>query len=253
MIDSVQPDGWDDALRHAFAILLGRPLEEFPDATYAAYYDCNDLAIELFEESFDLGPLASGEIVRPPFPTIPQLGELLKGWDLIAPHWSIDLGQSIFEATEINSGAERGVPELDSPILGRDLGRVLIERSLSPEDLHETFPDIQFRAHTDGSLFDAMRFVTGTHRGPELLLKPRYDEDWGFDPVWQEKLAAIGHQGLRDALRNLCRTENMARADGAYYLGAKEPHFGEPRHVVAAWRFGEAQAWSAVIQLHDSR
>jgi hypothetical protein len=248
MTDSVRPDGWDDALRCAFAILLGRPLEDFPVAVYAAYYDCGDLALELFQQGFDLGPLTRSEIVRGPFPTIPQLGELLKGWSRIVPYWSIDLGQSIFEATEINSGAERGVPELDAPILGRDLGRVLTERGLSPEDLHETFPDIQFRAHTDGSLFDAMRFVTGTHRGPDHLLKPRY-EDWGFDPGWEQKLAAIGHPALRDAMRNLCRTENMARADGAYYLGAKDPHFGEPRQVAAAWQFGEAQAWAAVVQL----
>jgi hypothetical protein len=247
MTDSVQLNDWDDALRHAFAILLGRPLEEFPDATYAAYYDCADLAFDFFKRGFDLGPLARGEIVRPPFPTIPQLGELLRGWDLITPHWSIDLGQSIFEATEINGGADRGVPELDAPMLGRDLGRILTERGLRPEDFSKTFPDIQFRAHTDGSLFDAMRFVTGTHRGPDHLLKARYN-DWGFDASWEQKLAAIGHEGLRDALRNLCRTENAARADGAYFLGA-DLHFSKPRQVVAAWRFGEAQAWSWVVQL----
>jgi hypothetical protein len=146
MTDSAQSDSWDDALRQAFTILLGRPLEEFPDAAYAAYYDCGDLAIELFQEGFDPGPLARGEIVYLPFPTIPQLGELLKGWDLITPHWSIDLARSIFTFNEVDAG--RGIPELDSPILGRDLGRILTEHGLTPKDLSETFPDIQLRAPT---------------------------------------------------------------------------------------------------------
>jgi hypothetical protein len=247
MTDSAQSDSWDDALRQAFTILLGRPLEEFPDAAYAAYYDCGDLAIELFQEGFDPGPLARGEIVYLPFPTIPQLGELLKGWDLITPHWSIDLARSIFTFNEVDAG--RGIPELDSPILGRDLGRILTEHGLTPKDLSETFPDIQLRAHTNGSLFDAMRFVTGTHRGPDHLLLSRSDMDWGYDPAWQEKLAAIDHPLLRGALHNLCRNEHTARCEGAYYLGAKDPHFGEPRQVVAAWQFGEGQAWSAVVQL----
>jgi hypothetical protein len=244
-----QPDRWDEALRKAFAILLGRPLEEFPDATYAAYCDCPELAIQLFKEGFDLEPLARGEVVHPPFPTMPQLGTLLKGWDLIAPHWSIDLGRSIFQATEINSGADHGIPELESPILGSDLGPILTERGLTPEDVFKTYPDIQFRTYTDGSLFDAMRFVTGTHHGPDNLIRSHPDRVWGFDPAWEEKLAAVCDLGLRDALCNLCRTQFGARGDGAYYLGPEDPHFTQSRQMVAAWQFGEAQAWSMVVQL----
>jgi hypothetical protein len=249
MTNSAQPDDWEDTLRHAFAILLGRPLEDYPDATYATYYDCFDLPQHLFEEGFDVGPLARGEIVRPPFPTIPQLGKQLVGWDLITPHWSIDLGQSIFQANRERSGAAYGVPELDSPILGHDLGRILSERGLTPKDVCETLLDIQFRAHTDGSLFDAMRFVTGTHRGPDHLLLPRPDMDWGYEPAWEEKLAAIDHTLLRDALRNLCRDEDTARSEGAYYFGAENRWLDQPRQVVAAWQFGESQAWSMVVQL----
>jgi hypothetical protein len=78
MSNSVQIDGWDNALCQAFAILLGRPVEEFPDATYAAYSDIGpDLSSLFFEADFDVGPLARGEIVQPPFHTIPQLRELL--------------------------------------------------------------------------------------------------------------------------------------------------------------------------------
>jgi hypothetical protein len=247
MTDLVQPGNWDDALHQAFAILLGRPLKEFPDAAYAAYFDACDLGIELFEEGFGLEPLARGEIVQPPFLAIPELGRILQGADLIMPYWSIDLGRSIFKASDINSGASLGVPELDSPIAGRDLGRILIERGLTPRDVSKTYPDIQFRAHTDGSLFDAMRFVTGTHPGPDHLL--RCDPDSGIDPGWEEKLAAIAHPLLRDALRHLCRDAHTARAYGAHYSGAKNPWFKDHRQVIAAWGFGEGQGWSAVVQL----
>src|SRR5262249_54861417 len=132
---------WNGALRQAFAILLGRPLEQFPDASYAA---C-DLGIELFKTGFDLGMLVSGEIVSPPFHAIPEFGRMLEGADLIMPYWSIDPGRSIFKASDINSGASFGVPELDSPIAGRDLGWILIERGLTPRDVWKTYPDVQFR------------------------------------------------------------------------------------------------------------
>ncbi|GAA4720538.1 hypothetical protein [Phytohabitans rumicis] len=244
---SVQPDGWYEALSQGFEILLDRPLEEFPEAAYAAYYLCNDLSIELFKAGFDVAPLARGDIVRSPFTAIPELGKLLEGWDLDVPYWSIDLGESIFEASVVDGGANHGVPELDSPLRGRDLGRILTERGLSPQDVYRTFLDIQFRAHTDGSLFDAMRFVTGTHRGPEHL--PEYDPNWGVDPSWDAKLAAVEHPGLRDALREICRTEDSARSYGAYYRGARAVYSADPRHVVTSWRIGEGQAWKLVVQL----
>jgi hypothetical protein len=84
-------------------------------------------------------------------------------------------------------------------------------------------------------------------RTPYLL---GYDPDSGVDRGWEEKLMTIGHPGLRDALRQLCRTEDSACGYGAYYLGSEEPHdIKDTRQVVAAWRFGEGHAWSAVAQL----
>lgn len=64
MTGSAQYDGWNEALSEGFAILLGRRLEQFPQATYAAYYDCDDLAVELFKQGFDLAPLARGSSGR---------------------------------------------------------------------------------------------------------------------------------------------------------------------------------------------
>jgi hypothetical protein len=145
------------------------------------------------------------------------------------------------------------VPEFEAPILGRDFGRILSDRGLDAINMEEGWPEILLRAHTDGSLFDAMRFVTGTHRGPDYLLQ--CDPDEGVEPTWDEKLAAISNERLRDALRHLCRTGDSARAYGGYYLGVEDPHFKEVPHfkqigqVVAVWRFGEGQGYSAVVQL----
>ncbi|WP_131736055.1 hypothetical protein [Actinomadura roseirufa] len=248
MTVSPQSDDWQDALAKAFSILLGRPLDEFdPDASYAVYYSCGDLAGELFADGFDVGPLAAGEIVHPPFATIPILGTLLEGWDMIAPHWSIDLGRSVFYAGEPGSGAELGVAELDTGLLGADLGRILTERGLTPPDLCKAYPEIEFRAHTDGTLTDAMRTATGTTRGPDHMFP--FSPDWGADPEWDQRLAAVAHPGVRDHFRHLCRTMDSARSNGALYLGARDPGFEPPRSVIAAWQFGEAQSWSAVVRL----
>lgn len=240
-------DDWQDALTQGFSILLGRSLDEVgPDASYAAFYDCADLSLDLFERGFDVEVLTSGEIIHPPFPTIPVLGELLAGWDSIAPQWSIDLGRSVFRAYD-EGGAEAGLPELDAGIQGIDLGRILTERDLTPQQIHKAYPKIEFRIHTDGTLIDALRAVTGTMRGPDHLFP--LSPDWGVDPQWELKLQAVTHPGLRDHLCHLCRTENSARCDGAFYLGTRDPGFDPPRPVIAAWQFGEAQSWSAVIQL----
>ncbi|WP_432829143.1 hypothetical protein [Dactylosporangium sp. CA-092794] len=242
------PDDWSAALTDAFAILLGRPLEEFaPDATYAVYYSCSDLAIDLFKAGFDVAPLARGEIVAPPFTAIPILGTLLEGWDLIAPHWSIDLGRSFFRAGDPGDGAAIGLPELDAGLPGSDLGHILTERGLSAGDIRDAYPEIDFRVHTDGTLFDAMRTITGTMLGPDRLFP--LSPDWGVEPSWEERLAAVAHPELKAHLRHLCRTEDSARSDGALYLGSTDPGFEPPRPVIAAWQFGEAQSWSAVVQL----
>ncbi|MFB9445599.1 hypothetical protein Dvina_19815 [Dactylosporangium vinaceum] len=248
MAVSQQPDEWQDALTEAFCVLLGKSLREFdPDASYAVYYSCSDLAIELFKAGFDAGPLARGEIVHPPFPTIPVLGSLLEGWHHFAAHWSIDLGRSAFYAGDPGDGAAIGLPELDTGLLGVELGRILTERSLTPRKIRKAYPEIEFRVHTDGTLFDAMRAITGTMRGPDHLfpLSPGH----GVDREWHQRLGAVTHPGLRDHLRHFCRTENSARSDGAFYLGTEDPGFEPPRPVLAAWQVGEAQSWSAVVQV----
>ncbi|MDF5757359.1 hypothetical protein [Spongiactinospora sp. TRM90649] len=238
-------NAWDDALAQAFAILLGKPLEDFDaDAMYATYYSCSDLSLELFDEDFDVAPLARGEIVSAPFSSVPILGELFEGWDLIAPQWAIDLGNSIFYSED----AVHGVNGLESGLPGVELGRILVERGMKTSDLSEAFPLVAFRVHSDGSLLDAMRVITGTMRGPEHLMP--LEPEYGVEDRWRSRLAAIEHPGLRDHLMNLCRENDTARGYGALYLEDENPGYGIPPHpAIAAWRFGEGQAWSAVVRL----
>ncbi|MEU4224608.1 hypothetical protein AB0F17_09955 [Nonomuraea sp. NPDC026600] len=242
-------DAWDDTLARAFAVLLGKPVDEYdPNASYGVYYCCDDLSLELFKKGFDIGPVVRGELVRAPFPTIPILGELLEGWDEIAPHWTIDLGRSLFYGED--SG--HGIDGLEGGLPGAELGRILVERGMKPADLKQAYMTVMLRAHTDGSLMDAMRVATGTLRGPDHLfpLEPAY----GVDPRWDGPLSSIAHPGLSAHLRNLCRDEDTARADGAFYFGSDAGWTDDalPYPVVAGWRFGEAQAWSAVVRLPGS-
>jgi hypothetical protein len=43
--------------------------------------------------------------------------------------------------------------------------------------------------------------------------------------------------------------DEFDRAAPYAVLGAVDPGFRPPRPVIAAWQFGEAQSWSAVVQL----
>ncbi|XVV17116.1 hypothetical protein ACQP2X_22885 [Actinoplanes sp. CA-131856] len=240
-------DEWQQALADGFSVLLGRPLDQFdPAASYAVYYSCGDLADDLFAKGFDAAPLARGEIVHPPFASMPVLGTLLEEWDLIAPYWSIDLGRSTFRAAVEGDGAEVGVPELDAGLLGTELGRLLSERGLTPRDIRDAYPEVEFRVHSDGSLRGALAVATGAMRGPGHLFA--LSPGWGVDPDSDERLKDVQHPGLRDHLRHLSRTRDSARSNGALYLGTEDPGFTPPRPVIAAWRVGESQSWTAVVK-----
>ncbi|MEV6345638.1 hypothetical protein [Actinoplanes sp. NPDC051851] len=234
----------DGPLAEGFAILLGRPLEDFEqDATYAVVHSGDDAADELFRRSFDVGVLARGEIVHPPYPSFPVLGDLLVGWAPDPPLWSIDLGRSFVRAGDPGDGAEIGLPELDTGMTGAEIGRVLAERGWRPKRLRRAYPEIEFRVHTDGTLVGAMRAATGTmgtigHTGPVP----------GVEPEWERALAALPAE-LRDHLSVFCRDENSVRSSGAFYLGAEDPGLLRPAPVVAAWHYGESQAWTAVVRL----
>lgn len=232
---------WEESLAAAFSLVLGRPvLEDTGD--YAAWYCCPDLSYELFESGFPREPLAAGEIVAAPFASMPVLGELFDGWDLFAPHWSIDLGASLFFGEDGELLPGRAV---ETPISGRELGSELIARKVKTKKLARAYPTVLFRVHTDGSLFGALQAVTGTHRGRDHLLP--LDPESGVRKRWNKRFAQLDDSALADHLRNLFRTEDSARAYGAYHLGTDDPSHGYlPHPVTTAWRFGEAQAWSAV-------
>jgi hypothetical protein len=264
-------NGWRDALSGAFAILLGRPISEFdPDASYALYYRCSSLTDELFGlgefnetgehlAGFEAEVLARGDIIDPPFPTIPKFHGIVESWDsmILPAGWSFDLGQSMFSEYAEGGAASAGVPELAAGLTGAELGRILVERGLTPSHLAPADPVVDLRVHTDGSLFDTMRAATATLRGPDHLFS--YSPDWGVDPDWDRLLDGVADPGLRDHLRHLCRTEDSARSDGAYYVGvtnsdktARRAHTlldsGTPRRIVTSWWYGEGHAWSAVVQ-----
>ncbi|MEU8819470.1 hypothetical protein [Actinoplanes sp. NPDC048796] len=224
-------DEWRAALVDGFSVLLGRPVDD-DAAEYAVYYVCDDLADDLFAKGFDAGVLT--EVVRPPFSSVPVLGKLLAEWDLIAPFWSLDLGRSRFRAAVEGDGADAGVPELDAGVTGAELGRILGERGLEPRDIRDAYPEVEFRVDTDGSLAGALAAATGAMRGPEHLFT--LSPDWGVDPVWDGRLAAVRHPGLRDHLRHLCRTKDSARAHGAHFSSAG----------IAVWRVGEGQSVTRV-------
>jgi hypothetical protein len=264
-------DGWRDALTGAFSILLGRPLREFdPHASYALYYRCSNVTDELFGlgefnttgehlAGFEAEVLARGDVIDPPFPTIPAFHDIVKGWDamILPAGWSFDLGRSVFSEYAEGGAVKAGVPELAAGLSGAELGRILVERGMTPGQLAPADPVVDLRVHTDGSLFDALRAATATLRGPDHLFD--FSPGWGTDPEWDGPLDGVAHPGLRDHLRHLCRTEDSARSDGAYYVGVDNSAMtarragtllesGAASRIVTSWWYGEGYAWSAVVQ-----
>lgn len=238
---------WEKALEDGFSALLGKPVGDAA-GEHAVFHCCPDMSAELFDEGFPARPFAEGVVVGAPFAELPVLGELLAGWDLVAPHWAVDLGGTLFRAGEDSGGGEVGVPELDGRwVSGRELGGLLVERGIDAGELADAYPQVLLRARVDGTLLDALRTATGLHRGPDGLveLSPAH----GVAAEWDRALDAVGHAGVRDHLKHLCRTEDSARAHGAHYLGAREPWDAPPHEAVATWRMGEAQSWTAVVRL----
>ncbi|SBT45731.1 hypothetical protein [Micromonospora auratinigra] len=185
------------------------------------------------------------------------------GWD----RWAFDLGRSIFpvdDAGEIAALAGRPAADLlaaarpsggRAVLPGAELARVLRRHGVPPEALAEdgVVLPIHVRVVTDGSLLDALRAATGTmdRAGLESV-----DPDAEVDPRWRAALDGIADAELRSHLSALFLDDESARAYGGEYCGAHWPSGSEPirsaaARVVAAWEFGEGQAWSAIVELAD--
>ncbi|GAB2836538.1 hypothetical protein GCM10022221_39630 [Actinocorallia aurea] len=264
------PDGWHRDLAHAFAVLLGRPLDAFPaDARYELYTWNDELSFLMLEDllsgDLDLAAFARGEAGAPddeddydapPFswagwPSDHPGSLWLIEEDLLAPDGG--LGERIGPALErVATGAG-----FQRTVSGADLLRVLEEHraDLGEADGADLMGRVQWlqRVRTDGTLLDALRTATWTAAGPGGLVP--FFGGAEVEPAWEEALRAVSHPALRDHLRMLCLTAQWARSDGAYYAGTRCPYDldrigARPGHeTVAAWEFGEGQASTAIFQV----
>ncbi|ROO88130.1 hypothetical protein EDD29_5790 [Actinocorallia herbida] len=266
------PEAWHRDLAHAFAVLLGRPLDAFPATAEYALFTWNDelsflMLEDLLSGDLDLAALARGEVEEAEGDAYPDDSPRF-GWeDLPADHpgslWVFEedlleedggLGGRIgpaLRAVASGTGHERTVS-------GADLLRVLAEHAddLGEADGDELMGRVQWlqRVRTDGTLLAAMRAATWTLNGPDELVP--FEPGAEVEPAWDEALRSVADPRLRDHLRMLCLTAHWARSDGAYYLGQGEcPHdftrlAERPGYeTVTGWEFGEGQASSAVFQI----
>lgn len=238
-------DDWETQLAQGFEILLRAPLTTFdPDATYAFHHWDEVVSDDFFDEDLDLALLTGGAVVGAPFDGVPALADPDEDETLSWKDWRVDLGRSVFLI-------DTDIPKLGKPRPGTHVGKVLAARGLTAEDLAEDLVHLDARIHTDGTLFDAMRHATWTMGGPDRLVP--FDPECVVQPKWERRLAAVGHDGLRDHLRMLCLDAHSARCAGAHYVRNRHPGFNGMRkaggRVVAAWELGEAQAYSVVTAL----
>ncbi|MFF3853617.1 hypothetical protein [Micromonospora sp. NPDC002575] len=239
----------------AFAALLGR--SDFPVGSYDAYYGGDTLDEFLLPASW-LTPaaLASSAPVA-----LPDVDACFLDDDHAALAWEFDLANSLFavEWAEdvLPAGFLADVRAADPGMLvrGVDLGVLLTRHGLdltaeSAQRLSYRISAL-LRLATDGTLHDAMRMATFTHRLP-VLAELDSEDGRQVEQRWEEALAGVEPPQLRDHLRLHCLEPFWSRAAGAHYLGADVWPTGTSgldgrRKLLAGWEFGESQSGVAVV------
>ncbi|WP_445402399.1 hypothetical protein ACSMX9_12520 [Streptomyces sp. LE64] len=243
---------WSRQLSDAFAVLLGRPLEEYdPDAVYAASVNGN----LMYETGFARDPAW----VRP---------AALRGgqpvvWDCPLFDESdrfptFDAGGSVFDFSTSGEGTT-ALPRdfadaVDTVCFGRGLVRgadlaPLTERygvDLADPALAGAWTVFFPRLVSDGTLLDALRAALDTGHAPEQLLPFEVEPD----EEWQEELAAIDHPRLRAHLGYFCTDGEeglMPLLDDATTGGLQD----EGCRPVVGWEDGHGQIDIRVVRLSD--
>ncbi|WP_433512134.1 hypothetical protein ACQP2T_51595 [Nonomuraea sp. CA-143628] len=259
--------GWDEELSAAFGLLLGRSLADYdPAATYAVYYG-GDVLNEMAPPADWLSPVALADPTPRPLPDPVYLDE-----DHQEYAWHFDLSNSFVHFDEeVLDGPFSGafaddvraaaiLNGVDLLIRGADLSPLLIRHGidLTAEDLGDFHYSITvtLRLATDGTLLDALRAATFTHRGPAHLIPMGGDDGYveEAEPQWEKALRPIQNQALRDHLRFHCVGDADAVSAGAQYLATAEwpPGSGAVEDLgatlIAGWSFGEYQHGAAVVR-----
>ncbi|WP_327009648.1 hypothetical protein OHA72_21915 [Dactylosporangium sp. NBC_01737] len=234
---------WDATLRAAFELLLGRRIGAGEPAE--VYYG-GDTLDEFLLPARWLTPqaLASSAPVRVPDVDATWADEehepLAWRYDLAGSRFAFDdelrdrLPEACFAPTGV-SGAQ--LTALGVDLAGRQA------KSLR----HQVYASL--RIATDGTLFDAMRQATFTAHGPEGLLTAGGER---AAARWEEVLAGVGDERLRDHLRLHALDDDYARSTGACYVAAGYWPPGavaldEGYDLIAGWEFGESQGGVSVV------
>ncbi|MBB5830095.1 hypothetical protein [Micromonospora carbonacea] len=239
----------------AFAALLGR--SDSPAGSYDAYYGGDTLDEFLLPASW-LTPAALASSAPVALPDVDACfldddhADLAWEFDLAGSLFAIEWAEDVLPAAFL---ADARAADPDLLVGGADLGVLLARHGvdLTAESAGRLSYRISplLRLATDGTLHDAMRMATFTHRLPALV--PFGDEGWRrVEPGWAEALAAVEPPELRDHLSLHCLEPFSSRAAGARYLGANEWPTGTSaldgrRKLLAGWEFGESQSGVAVV------
>ena len=242
-------------LTFAFAVLLGR--SDFPTGSYDAYYSGDTLDEFLLPAPW-LTPaaLASSAPVA-----LPAVDACYLDDDHQALAWEFDLANSLFavewadDVLPAEFLTDVRAADADMLVRGADLGVLLTRHDLdlttgSAKRLNYRISAL-LRLATDGTLHDAMRMATFTHRLPALASFGSAGQRQ-VDQAWETALAAVEPPQLRGHLRLHCLEPFWSRDAGARYLGANEWPTGTTaldgrRKLLAGWEFGESQSGVAVV------
>lgn len=251
--DSVSPtlDGsWDARLADAFAVLLGRSLEEYdPGAVYAASVDGNLMDETAFlRDAAWVRPTALSGVEPVVWECVLSDGESERPW-------VYDASASVFEFWPERRTAlpQDFTAALDTVCFARGLLRgadlaTLVERygvDLTNPALADTWSVAFPRLASDGTLLDALRAALATGNGPGDLLALTAE----VDEEWEKDLAAIEPPALRAHLGYFCSDGD----EGLMPLSETELTAGvlddEGCVAVAAWEDGHGQLDIRIVRL----
>ena len=252
-----------DDLRRGFEVLLGKPLESFPQqARYVLWFSVDS---ELLPPNDRVPALTHDQLAidRPPESAAKHDRETAEFW----LRYPVDYAHTLFvyDKHDLGNAPHELVVALQSShyaLTGKELAALADAAKL---DLAEVLRVCWYacrRAVTDGTLIDAMSAATLSTSAPHWLLsRAQYDamaDNIRFEPRWENALKPVVDPALREHLLMSCVDLRTSRWAGSWFDPKRktdvwlEPVTRRGGEILAIWHSGEGQATRAVVKFEGA-
>jgi len=252
-----------DDLRRGFEILLGKPLESFPQhARYELWFFVDS---ELLPPADRVASLSHDQLaIDPPAePAAAHDRETAEFW----LRYPVDYAHTLFvyDKHDLGHAPHELVVALQSShyaLTGKELAALADAARLDFAAALRLCWYACRRAVTDGTLFDAMSAATLSTSAPHWLAsRAQYDamaDKIRFEPRWENAFKPIVDPALREHLLMSCVDLRTSRWAGSWFDPKRktdvwlEPVTRRGGEILAIWHSGEGQATRAVVKFEGA-